>query len=329
MGGVAFRASSTAGGAAETSIVLTRPPGTLPGDFLVAALAVRTTTTQATTVIAVDAPSGWVQLARSDNPNGNPSALVVFTHAVGPAEGPTDRFTMTCACTLRSTVIGVAAFSGVDLVNPINAHAIIAVSPETVDFPTPSVTTTVPDTLALALYSIASPQTWSAPPGLTEVVDVQNDGVSLGLAHQPRPMEGPIASVTAHAEVIAEADTGNTMMLALTPTTLADGGTESDGGQVDGGGGAGSDAGTDAGSAVLDGGDDAGAPDSGSGLDGGMTVNSATGSGGGSDPAAVAYSVGCNCQALGGTVLAMLGVALLWRKRRCARSAVREPDGEN
>jgi Domain of unknown function (DUF1929)/Bacterial Ig domain len=153
--GITFRAASSAANGTATSLVVPKPAGASAGDVLLASVAVRGNP-------AIAAPSGW-SLVRTD-PRGTILKQAVYAKAVTAAEPASYMWTFSVS---KPAAGGIAAFTGVDTANPVNASGGQAnLSATTVT--APSVTTTVPDTMLVALYGFAPLTGLTPSAGMTE-----------------------------------------------------------------------------------------------------------------------------------------------------------------
>jgi hypothetical protein len=150
---------------ASTSLVITRPAGTAPGDVLVASLAFNGSTISST-------PAGWIPIAALAGGAGNPR-LQAYYRIAGAAEPST--YTWTTHSAVASSG-GIARYSGVDNADPLAAPVSTASSSTSVSsLAVPGVTTAVPGAMLIGSAAInASPTTVTiaGPAGMSERWDL-------------------------------------------------------------------------------------------------------------------------------------------------------------
>ncbi len=157
--GIALRASAVGTNTGATNLVLPKPAGTVAGDVLIAAVTVRSTPT-------ITAPVGWTTV-RTDT-RGNALRQAVFVHVAAPGEPTSYTWTFSQALTAVGTI---AAYSGVDTANPINAHNGQATASSTT-ITAPSVTTNVANAELVAFFGITGKTGLTPPSGMTEQREV-------------------------------------------------------------------------------------------------------------------------------------------------------------
>jgi hypothetical protein len=153
--GIAFRAASAGANGPATSLVVPKPAGAVTGDVLLASVAVRG-------VPAIAAPAGW-SLVRVDA-RGTILKQAVYVKVAGVTEPASYMWTFSVS---KPAAGGIAAFTGVDTASPVNAsggQANLSATAVTA----PSVTTTVPNSMLVALYGVAPLAGLTAPGGMTE-----------------------------------------------------------------------------------------------------------------------------------------------------------------
>lgn len=158
-GGTSFTSGTTSG-----TLTIARPTSAVSGDVLIAGIGwvgnhLSTSPT---------APAGWT-LIRRDGDN----ALGQFSYyRVAGASEPTS-YTWTGLA--ENSAGGIAAYSGVDTANPINAHAgqMDTVKDQAI---APSITTTRGNVVLVSVFSLLGNSTTTAPPSMTAIFS----GVSTG-----------------------------------------------------------------------------------------------------------------------------------------------------
>jgi hypothetical protein len=153
--GIALRGSAAAANTGTASLVLPTPAGTTADDVLLAAVTVRGTPT-------ITPPPGWT-LVRTDT-RGTALRQAVFVHVAGGGEPPSYSWTFSQALTAVGTI---AAYSGVDTADPIDADAGLAAA-SSATITAPSLTTSVANTQLVAFFGITGKTAISAPAGMSE-----------------------------------------------------------------------------------------------------------------------------------------------------------------
>ncbi|TSC68625.1 MAG: exported protein of unknown function [Parcubacteria group bacterium Gr01-1014_56] len=151
---------------AYTELTLTKPSGTVAGDFLLANVSVN-----GGSVAGITAPSGWALVARVDNDTN--ISIASYWKTVGASE-PTS-YTWTISPQTRAAG-GITRYSGVDPTNPI-AAATSSVGVGAVAS-APSITTTDNGARIVALFAInagkANNPLFSTTTGMTKQYDIRN-----------------------------------------------------------------------------------------------------------------------------------------------------------
>jgi hypothetical protein len=197
--------------AMQSSITINKPAGTILNDVMIASIGFSPNTLAITTP-----PAGWTLVNRVDNTNANANSLAVYRLAAGAAEPASYTWTFSAAGYLAG---GILTFSGVDTTTPVdvengNCTQQGSCATATLSHATPSVTTTVINTMLVTSYTYSSAGTW-APTGMTEAVDVQHGNQSLGVNYVLQAAAGATGNKTANAST--QADVGNAHILALRP----------------------------------------------------------------------------------------------------------------
>jgi len=107
----------------------------------------------------------------------------------------------------------IVAYSGVDTTTPINVENGQTTAAST-SHSTPSITTTVANTMLVASFGLAGTGTWTAPAGMTERSDSTAQAVALEVADLLQASAGATGTRTATASV---SKVGATHLLALKP----------------------------------------------------------------------------------------------------------------
>jgi hypothetical protein len=185
------------------TLTIAKPAGTAEGDVLFAAVAVRPET------IVVTPPAGWTLIASIASTSAPTDELYTYYKLAGAGEPASYDWTFSAAHT--GVAGAILTFRGLDGAAPVHASASALTSgtANTMSFPVdaPSVTTSVMNTMIVAVHSINSSGTpgavWTPPAGMTEGVDISSDtgtpGESLHVAYAPQSAAGASGVKTAIA----------------------------------------------------------------------------------------------------------------------------------
>lgn len=203
-----FRSASSAGATSGVqSLVIGKPAGTVQGDVMVAAVAIRPSNATITA-------SGWTLVRRLNNSSGNPNSLAVYYKVASSSEPSSYTFTLTAS---NGAAGGIRSYSGVDNANPIDVEA-GQNTPSALTHTAPSVTTRFPYDMIVTSHSFSTSATFTPPAGMTEAFDVRSDsigssGESMEGNHLLQAAVGASGARTATAS--NDADVGNAHALAL------------------------------------------------------------------------------------------------------------------
>lgn len=216
---IAFESVATNTFINSTSMIGNKPSGLADGDLLV----MHAGSTSATPSVTA-APSGWTQLTGSPQDEGTDSRSFVYYKAVTNAAGEPASWTWTLSGSGWGTC-DVMRFSGVNTSSPIHTSA-AANSASTATPVTGSITTTVADTMLLALYTCdetASGTNFTASPdGMTERYD-HEDASQFGVGAGFTGLQASAASGITKTATASTSDSWATWLIALEPA--ASGGT--------------------------------------------------------------------------------------------------------
>ena len=196
------------------------PVGTISGDVMVAAIAVRPSS------VNITPPAGWAaQAAALQNAAGNSSRQQIFYRVAGGAEPASYTWLFDSAFT--GAVGGIVSYSGVDTSAPFNAFG-GNTTPQGADTNLQhralAVTTTVADTMVISTHSFTSADTWTPPAGMTERVDAASQatpnaaGIALEMNDVLQPGVGSTGDKVATAA--GNGDTGSATLMALRPLVV-------------------------------------------------------------------------------------------------------------
>jgi hypothetical protein len=212
----AFRASASAGTTGAT-LTISLPAGTVANDVMIASVAVRPAGA------TITAPAGWTLVRRTDNTNATSNSLATYRKVAGAAEPANYSWTFTG---VSDAAGGIQSFNGVDTANPIdveNGNCTLqgSCATGTLSHATPSVTTTVANSMVVTSHAFASAETWTPPAGMTESFDRASRAVGNSPAESiegNRVLQAARgATGTKTATVGNNGDVGNAHILALKP----------------------------------------------------------------------------------------------------------------
>ncbi|MDO8595846.1 MAG: hypothetical protein Q7R45_04395 [Sulfuricaulis sp.] len=199
-----------------SALTIPKPAGTLTADVMIASVSVTPST------ITITPPVGWTLISTVTQGSATTSKLVTYYRVAGVGE-PASYSWGFSGGTHSGTVGGIASFSGVDNLTPIDAQAGNATASST-NHTAPTVTTTQSDGMLVTVHEYASSGTWTAPGGMTEAVDVASqtpnnaNGISMEMNYEARATAG--ATGTRQATASTSADSGATQSVALKAAPL-------------------------------------------------------------------------------------------------------------
>ena len=199
---------------ATGALSIVKPAGTIQNDVMVASIAVRPQTASLTP------PSGWTLVRRVDNAGPTANSLAVYYKVAGASEPGSYAWTVSVGHT--GATGGIQTFTGVDTSTPIDVEA-GQNTPNGTAHATPSVTTTVYDTMLVTSHGVANADTWTPPSGMTEGFDTLG---GTQAAEGNHVTQAAIGATGAKQATSVTADVGNAHILALRPlnacATMAD-----------------------------------------------------------------------------------------------------------
>ena len=200
---------------APLGLTINVPAGTIAGDVMVAAIAVRPSS------VLITPPAGWSAQAATVQNAGNSSRQQVFYRVATGGEPASYTWLFDAAHTGAAGAI--VSYSGVDTVAPIDAFS-GNTTPQGADTNLQhralGVTTTVADTMVISTHSFTSSATWTTA-GMTERVDLASEAVpgAAGISLAMNEVAQPVAGATGDKVAVASGngDTGTAHLLALRP----------------------------------------------------------------------------------------------------------------
>jgi alpha-tubulin suppressor-like RCC1 family protein len=163
---IAYRSASSGNNAGgTTSLTINTPAGAAVGDVLIFSGDVRDTSSALEFVGSL----GWVQVNYSNNGTITKHTFYRVLTATPPSSYTFSIENGTSPVTAKASG-GIIAYSGVDTSNPIHTQAIQAYASSTTSS-APSITTTIPNAMVVALYGTATGTTSTQGSGMTERYD--------------------------------------------------------------------------------------------------------------------------------------------------------------
>jgi hypothetical protein len=165
-----FRAAESAGiTAGETDLTISKPTGTTSGDVMIAAIAFRPPGATLTP------PSGWTLIRRTNQMATNTSAQATYRKVAGGSEPVSYTWTLSTSPATLGAAGGIMTFYGIDTTNPVNVESGQA-TPSALTHSTPSVTTTVTNTIVVTTHSYSTCPTYWRPWRLSQTPLTINQG---------------------------------------------------------------------------------------------------------------------------------------------------------
>ncbi len=155
---VTYRSAATAVSAGEGVLEIATPEGVEPGDLLLAQIVA------ADPGPAITPPPGWNLLRTDRDPAGG--ALQAAYYRIAAVDEPAAYSWTDDVSSL--TAGGIAAYTGVDPVDPIAGHSGSEQAPDADPITVPGVTTTVANSMLVGLFSTTGVGSIKAPNGMNE-----------------------------------------------------------------------------------------------------------------------------------------------------------------
>ncbi|HEV7365733.1 MAG TPA: autotransporter-associated beta strand repeat-containing protein, partial [Gemmatimonadales bacterium] len=212
----AYRSSAQAGATTGvTSLTINKPAGTVNGDVMIAAIAVRPNTA------TITAPGGWTLIRRTDQTLTNPGSQATYRKVAGAAEPASYTWSFSAS---TGSAGGIMTFYGVNTAAPVDVENGQATASGLLHA-APSVTTTKSYDMIVTTHSFTSSATWTPPVGMTEAADVASDatpnavGIALEMNYVVQLAAGATGAKTATAA--NDVDVGVAQTVALARATTA------------------------------------------------------------------------------------------------------------
>ncbi|MDQ1499654.1 MAG: hypothetical protein QOI86_2994 [Actinomycetota bacterium] len=155
-GGITFRGASAGRNTKANTLLLPAPPNVRDGDVMVAAVAVRGTTT-------IAPPAGWTFVRIDNAANYVTQAVYVRTATIGDASSYTWKFSGAVPA-----AGGIMAYTGVDTTAPVDAHGGRTTVGSVKSITAPSVTTTAAGDVIIGLFGIGGTNFITPPSRMVE-----------------------------------------------------------------------------------------------------------------------------------------------------------------
>jgi hypothetical protein len=197
--------------ALRPALTIAKPAGTLQHDVMIASITARPST------VTITPPAGWTLVQRVDNNADVTNTLATYFKVAGAAEPLEYHWAISNSTGAEG---GIQSFANVDTINPIDVSNGQATANALVHS-TPSVTTTVPDTMLVTGHASTSSATWTSPAGMAEAFDDASHAVpnAAGISGvgSYTPQAAAAATGTKTATQSGNADSGTAHILALRP----------------------------------------------------------------------------------------------------------------
>ncbi len=228
---IAFLAAAQAGIVGPTmTLTINKPAGTVQNNVMIASIGFRVNSPgQYSTDIAVAAPAGWTLVRRLDNLNSTGSGLAIYQWVAGASEPASYAWTFSCinasggnTCNVlgfNGAAGGILSFSGVDTTTPIDVEN-GAPSGNTPTQLTPSINTTVANTMLVTSHAIANDNNFQNPPpsGMTQAFQRTSATEMIQVSYALQATVGATGTKSAtDLQNVSTADYGNAHILALKP----------------------------------------------------------------------------------------------------------------
>jgi len=206
---ITFRAdAANDNGTGSTSLTLNRPAGTQANDTLIAQV-----TAAGGTGTTITTPTGWTLIATTTN--GTNVRTSTYRHLAAGGDPANWVWTLSGS---KPAAGGIAAYTGVDTTNPIDATA-SATANATTSHVAPTVTTTAWNDLHIAVHGLTTATTVTPTAGATERHDRASAGTTPVTAElADTPLTGPGATGTRSA-ISAGAASSASQTITLRPAS--------------------------------------------------------------------------------------------------------------
>jgi hypothetical protein len=165
--GVSTATSAT--GAKIKALTIATPAGVQTGDVMIAAIAVRSSA-------KITAPAGWTAVRASVT--GSDLRQATFVSAVGATVPASTSFTLGS----KTVVAGaIAAYSGVNTATPVDTSGARKNTSST-SITAPSATSTIPGSMLVGVFGIATNATMTPPANMAEQADVKTGAATKKVA---------------------------------------------------------------------------------------------------------------------------------------------------
>ena len=182
---VAFRGATAVTVAGSGELDISKPAGVMIGDVMIAAIITKD-------IPPITPPAGWTLVRRTENEAK--MALAVY-YKIADAGEPASYTWIAAGGT--NLGVGIQAYSGVDNTTPVDVEYGQS-TPKGTMHATPSVTTTVANTMLVATHAAkVGNATWTPPEGMAERDEVSDPNVSMESSDVLQPAAGATGAKTA------------------------------------------------------------------------------------------------------------------------------------
>ena len=218
---------------ATAALTINTPAGTAANDVLIASVGFRVGSPgQYSTDIDVTAPPGWTLVRRLDNLNSTGSGLAIYQRVAVAGEPASHTWFFSCqnvsggdTCVtlgFNGAAGGIASFIGVDNGTPIDVENGVSTAVASANLDTPSITTTVGNTMLVTSHAIPNANTWQNPPpsGMTQAYQRTSAIIMLQASYALQAAAGATGTKRATDAGPDAPDLGNAHILALRPARV-------------------------------------------------------------------------------------------------------------
>jgi len=198
---IAFVASNTGSATSGTTIVVTKPTGTVSGHVMLAQVA-------AYAGVTITPPSGWTLVQGGGTSGG--LEYGVYVRVAGGSEPAS--YTWTFNTSVSNAVAAIATYSGVNNATPVDVSGVATATGTTLT--APSVTTAWPNTVVVSLFGVSGGYAPTIPAGTTSRAAISVAGmVNLRMVDVAQPATG--ASTAQVATVASGSPSSASVTVAL------------------------------------------------------------------------------------------------------------------
>src|SRR5206468_736367 len=209
---IGFRGAASASSGTATSVTslsISRPAATQANDVMLASISAHDGSGMSGAPPTINPPAGWTLIVNTTS-NGQNLALSTYWKVAGTAGADPGPYTFTVSSSRVAG--GISAYSNVDTTNPINVFGGAANSS------TPSISTTVYNTMLVAYFGRSDNQAIGAPSGMTERFHVETASGTSSVDAASESADASQASPGATGSKASTSHTANiSQLIALAP----------------------------------------------------------------------------------------------------------------